>query len=619
MGKIHLEFIDNEEFIVLDDELLDNISAYEITNISLSRDTYYKTSNGIFIFKNTDYEHPLVLKKDWKDSSRFSLYINPEWYIEHEDLVNSLIIKIIKQSTNNEISIYDKCLINSQIIDELCTNDYFDKVSLGSIKEENGYLLTNDEYLKFKNSKIKKVETFGVCDELKENFDPLISCNSDKSLIASYTYSELSLNSPSSLFLHKRLTNEELDNLKYLNDTKVLKLSNECVNDFSIICGRLTELSKNNRVELNIENKNEFNQLLFNTNINYSNLFVCPNRVPISVKKYLELEKILYSMIEAARNLSPFEKYLYAYNIVKKFKEYNESTDDLKESRNLYKILENEYMVCVGFSNLFGDLLDKLGIENKELGIKVDISYDNVKSQEEIDTEEKILEYDGHSRRYVHIVDEKYGIDGYYVADPTWDNVLDKDCYNHAVMTDYEASTGLRYLKFSSDSSELFDVNSIEEFYNKINFILDKNQKNRKFGEKDLSDIVYSLVNILEKIDSNFISCMKAKYNFIGESKYKYPDDLTDLLFDLGNYIVNHVNKEINGETIMKAVEVIYRTTGIFPEDRINEELEKTKEINRERQVKCFPPRRKYYSDGHVEEDVNWYNKFDLDEHKKTM
>ena len=51
----------------------------------------------------------------------------------------------------------------------------------------------------------------------------------------------------------------------------------------------------------------------------------------------------------------------YHFN-AKKYKEYKENNDKKEQSRNLYDILDGEYMVCVGYATLLGDLLNKLGI-----------------------------------------------------------------------------------------------------------------------------------------------------------------------------------------------------------------------------------------------------------------
>ena len=174
-------------------------------------------------------------------------------------------------------------------------------------------------------------------------------------------------------------------------------------------------------------------------------------------------------------------------------------------------------MVCVGFSNMFGDLLDKLGIENSELSVSVDISYDAATIGREEILKEKSVESSGHARRYVHIVDEKY-------------------------------------------------INNLLQKYDYIN-------------------------------------------NYSG-----WPEKFNDLIYDLGNYIVSHVNKSITGDTIMKAVEEVYRKTSNYSEEELQHKLFDIRQKNKERQEKFFPTRYIEYEDGRKEIYDNETNKFDIED-----
>lgn len=619
MNKIvKKEYLTNNNIkLVSIDEIINNLANISISDIALDEKNVISSPNGTVIFEKTDYENPIVLKT-YNFTSSIELLINIDWYVDHVDEINNLIKQIIINSTRKELSLSNTCFINSEIIDSLCKNKFLEVINLDNYSK-NGYILTSDDYLKLKKSTIKKVNSKGVSEELRENFDPIIGFN-QRSLVSHYKYDDLANDMEENIYLSENLSEDELVNLKYLSSKKVLKLQKENIINFNLISDRLKSLGKNNKIVLDVKNKTEFNNFIFNQDISYDNLFVCVNNFDVPIKKYFILEKLLYSIIEPAKNLSPFEKYIYAYNIAKRYKKYNENIDDKDEARNLYSLLENEYMVCVGFSSLFGDLLDKLGIPNQELGITVDISYDDIKNIDDIKPEEKIVEYAGHSRRRVHITDEKYGIDGIYISDPTWDNDIDDDYYNHLVMTDEESTKARRFVKMNLYYiEELFDVHSIEEFYNKINFLLDKGKSLKWAGYKDLKYIVKDIVEEIRTLDNDVFNKIRSKYDFIDKGTYSYPDDLNDLLYELGNYIVNNVNKEISGETIMSAVEAVYRYTNIYPEDKIEAELERTKEVNRERQVKCFPPRHKYYADGCVEEDSTWYNKFDIHSSEKVI
>lgn len=96
----------------------------------------------------------------------------------------------------------------------------------------------------------------------------------------------------------------------------------------------------------------------------------------ITLDNFFESEKKLWQLVGNTKNLSPFEKFIYDYNTTKKYKQYRENKEAPSASRNLYSILDNEYMVCVGYSNLLGDLLDKEDIPSIDHGVSVDISYD---------------------------------------------------------------------------------------------------------------------------------------------------------------------------------------------------------------------------------------------------
>ncbi len=190
-------------------------------------------------------------------------------------------------------------------------------------------------------------------------------------------------------------------------------------------------------------------------------------------EEYYKFEKVLFEMIRPALNLSPFEKFLYAYNIVKYYKKYNESSDNVFESRKLYDVLINDYIVCVGYAKMLVDLLDKLGIASTKYSLNVDVGFDNVNPHEENVAEDKKSTLGGHARVIVNLVDEKYGINGIYQSDPTWDNILDKDSYVYSLMTFDEASKNKRYLYIDKNITNILYARNLEEFYNIVNTYMD--------------------------------------------------------------------------------------------------------------------------------------------------
>lgn len=151
-------------------------------------------------------------------------------------------------------------------------------------------------------------------------------------------------------------------------------------------------------------------------------------------------------------NLSPYEKYIAVYNIVKSFKEYNfyEFDDPLDQkygdqSRSIYLILENDWMVCVGFANLLSAFLTILDIPS--------ISY--------------CWDEQNHQINYVCIKDEKYGVDTIIKCDSTNDNTF----YNILNSSYYEVNQEISAYKTPFDNFLLgvdLDSMNTEEIYNYI-------------------------------------------------------------------------------------------------------------------------------------------------------
>lgn len=568
---------------------------------------------GFVVKPKTSYDHPIEVAKNFFSDEEY-LLINKEWFIQNQATCEKLINEIIHNSINEYFTLYDNLLFFPSVIDAFCLNNNIKSIDLGSIVD--GHVLSSEEYESLKNAGKESIYIFDVDDSLMDIDDPLIQ-HSDITLIGDYQYSDFISESSKNIKFNEKLNDQEINCLKFISDDKPITLSDECIFQIDKICQKLSNLNKNNQVIVDVKDKKIFNKYLLNNEFFYSNLFIRYDSMTIDIKNYLELEKLLYDMVKPAMQLSTFEKYLYAYNIVKHYKEYQESNLNFKESRNIYQILENEYIVCVGFSNFLGDLLDKLNIPNYNLDIQVDTSYDQIK-QEEITPKEKSIQKEAHARRYIYLVDPKYGIDGFFNGDPTWDNSLKKDLYNFAVMTDEEVTQARRYIAISTTSTqELFNIHNIEEFYDKVNFLMRRNQEKVGAMFSSLKDIVYDLISKIKQLDISYVKSLESRYPFIYGDKSLFSNDVNSLLGEIGYYILHHVNKEVSGQTIMEAVEAMYRELDVFPNDRIDIELENIRKDNRERQVKAFPPRHKYYADGTVIYDAEWHNKFDFEKEKK--
>ncbi len=131
-----------------------------------------------------------------------------------------------------------------------------------------------------------------------------------------------------------------------------------------------------------------------------------------STSELLLINKTLNLFVKNINNssLSPYEKYIVIYNMVKGFKKYkfyndNEADDFVcnDASRNVYLLMQNDFIVCAGYINLLVLLLKKVGINS--------VRTDYVKGN--------------HALAYVNIKDYKYNINGYYKCDITGDSCND--------------------------------------------------------------------------------------------------------------------------------------------------------------------------------------------------
>ena len=119
-------------------------------------------------------------------------------------------------------------------------------------------------------------------------------------------------------------------------------------------------------------------------------------------------------------NLSPLERVLLVYDIVKNNSYHKEgNNENYLISRTLDNVLNSDYIVCAGYIAIINAMLKNLNINAIPIICKT--------------KKEK------HCRSIIYLVDKKYNIDGIYALDPTWDskrndteNIIDK--YNYFLM-----------------------------------------------------------------------------------------------------------------------------------------------------------------------------------------
>ena len=507
------------------EEILTNIDQYNIEQISfvdhidyVSRDQ--ENINSYYI----NEENPVAYGSNINGHN--TLFISRDYYLNNKALVDKILTSLVSRISSEYFRITsDELSSNRDIIASLLANQSISDVTLNGIQS---IFLLNPELLEMvkQNEHIKRINTKGVTEELAENFDSVIGYN-NRYLFDFYKHDDLV--SLKNLSINNIENMDDAYNLKYLNPEAEITIKDSnfpFIEFFSIY----NSLNKENHITINITDKNRFNSILFANKdlLLSSNIDVFVDNDSYAISTYMEYEERLYKLIEPALTLSPLERYLYAYNIVKQFKPYKEDENDKGSSRNIYEILDNDFMVCVGYAKLLVDLLDKLGIQSQRLSVSINIGMDQNENVDMVAHDNSTV-WGGHERIEVKIEDPKYGVNGIYTADPTWDNSLKHDLYNHALLTKEEANLMSRQ-NFMNLSNEVFDANSLEEFYQMANFVLDRYESKekemmnnniarttKKLQEKTLTNITYNELVILVN------ECLKEKYD-VGNSNFMVGD-----------------------------------------------------------------------------------------------
>lgn len=529
-------------------------------------DNYFETKcdeEGIIVHY-TNQDHPLVV-------SNFSIFVNsvmnPAFFEKHRERIINASIERIKKKIANRVEkqtlyisipsyLYSEDLLDYLInVPDVSITLYDVKVSQSMIKKMKEKfidveLITND-----KKEKISSRYVFGwyTPEMLKE----------EKRLIL--TFNEINE------------INE--DNIKYFNDTTVLEILNQPKNEedyqklFNLV-NLLDKAGKKNVIKIEVKKRSEFNKVFGKKTFDNINLVVHNDLYDYSHKEYLKEEEKLDNLITplVGKELSPLEKYMAVYNIVKNYKKYRENKNQLEESRYLRYILDNEYMVCVGYAKLLEVLCERVGVNVVCYGMNVDVSYDDGYT-----LEDKPVEAAGHERCIISIDDDKYNVHGLYIVDPTWDNALDENRLNHVLMTFDKMQVGKRMV-FYSYYTPILDIHNFKEYSDQIKYLVKKRLEASSTGNL-LS--VYELV-IKDILDT--INC-DSKYDYFIDklSTIRKEKEYEDFFIELGNYLLTRTNKEISDEVILNAAINSDKIIG----KEIDESL--TREKYYERKENVFP------------------------------
>ena len=442
------------------------------------------------------------------------------------------LINFIRNYKKGSISILSASLINDDILHSIAANERIMGVTLGS--KEDIYILTRAAFdILDKSESIYYIDTESVEGEYTSRERERISFFS-KWLVDIYTYEML--RDGRILNFVRPIPENEIKNLvkysqkglriyfRYNDIANIIKVieSLKGKNAEFVFCD--SEIIKNN-----IEAFKKFTQE--NITINER----------VGIKRFLEVERILDIAVKDIKEsaLSPYEKYLAVYKIVKDFKQYRKEGSEYQYNTalayDLYEILFSEFIVCIGFSELMIVLLQRVGIKATFFHAEILKERESLSHEDLISLtyeEQKIKEgaKDYHSRIIFRLIDPKYDIDGIYISGVTWDQNKSSDLYNHSSLTPYE--TRFESKMFYNTPDDIFDIQSGTDFYTKI---------------RKIPNSITRFLEIIKVIDNSFYNYLKNNYEIEGP----YP---TEFFIDVYNYIIMHTNKRITKETLFMAL-----------------------------------------------------------------
>lgn len=618
--------IDENYKSVTKEELLEMDKSKEWDGITVGYNNKYIFLDDCYV---TDKDHPFANINSFFDKN---IYVDGIAFGNDKNQMYSFIREIFNKFNIDSITVGSD-YYNLEFLAFLCSVPKIKEIKIGRFLEE--HTLTLEEYKMVKNcGHIERIITTNVVPELKDVEDEIIVANFKNVKIGNYSFENLK--KCDDIFLSEGdLTEDNYKYLKYLNPNAKICFSKmektvDIVNNLKYL--QVFGVKNQIFIEVNLAEKNilseffrnnpEFLKMNITLGMGYKN--------EINVVKFVEYEERLYKLIEPALTLSPLERYLYAYNVVKKFKPYRENQDDKSSSRDIYQILDNEYMVCVGYSKLLGDLLDKLGIENSDYSVRVDNSYDNVSVNQVENFGEELTKGVGHARREVRIVDPKYDVDGIYLTDPTWDNDMKNDCYCHALMTHDQYNQNKRYTFVNRyDASEAFFAHDLEEFYQKVNFLLDSyigrwlntEKGNSEYNPKDyekvfgaaIESFLGRILDAIKDLDKGKYQEILLRFPYVKRGKMS-KEQLQNVLEYIGEYVVSNVNNKIKGETLKDAITVLYRDCYHTDEEILDDKVNEVMDYNKKMYELCFPKRYRIMDDGSKIPIDEYENVFEISE-----
>ena len=212
-----------------------------------------------------------------------------------------------------------------------------------------------------------------------------------------------------------------------------------------------------------------------------------------SIDDFLNMRHCINKILEPVKlqSLSPLEQTLLVYDIVKDFYIVNHKyMKEKKVSRYVHRIFKVNELNCQAYATLYAQLLQELNIQASDYSLYSPL------------VEEIFLTQENHARTMIHLVDEKYDINGLFSSDVIWDAIKkSKNNYHYEFFL-----TKVRHIKrqFATD-----------KFNNEIDFLFnDKSIDTLSIKEKQFYERLLNLQEISDYDIQDLRNVMKNNISF---------------------------------------------------------------------------------------------------------
>lgn len=560
-----------EEGKLLNFEVKDNYKPSEKTANYLD---VFALQNNIII-NYTDDLHNIAY------SNLFPTFINTSFFSKYHHIIKEAFIKYIKNSDNTFYTI-NKYIFSDEIFDILIEKNnvtlYFEDIDL-----------TSDQ--------IKKLQDKFINSYLKKDGEN--KKISSKYIFGIYTKDKLEEMDNLTLFIND-LEENEISHFRYLKDNTLIEIitSNKIgleEESMALLQKKLKEINALNKkftIKFDVNKRSIYNKYFNNLELNNLDIIIKNDLYEYPKDEFVKEEEKLNNFVKNIKNssLSPFEKFIAVYNIVKNIKPYRENEEDKNQARYLRYILNNDYIVCVGYAKLLVELLDKVGINATRYSVNVDVSYDDG-----FTVEERVVELLGHARVIVNMDDDKYNIHGLYLSDPTWDNNLEKNLFNNALIPFDSMQRNISMFSYG-EYNPILDIHNFDEYNEQVNYLLKREIKGiNKYSYNKNQLFSKNLINSYKAIAERILSTISCdpKFNYFMKklSTCNVEKNYIDFYTELGHYLLTRINKKFNENVFFEANKEILKNL-----DLTHDEMKKVNEINKnieedfyKRDIKHFP------------------------------